>query len=237
MDGLQHYQPAQEKPAGYVDAQGHQYPQQYHDPNYAAAQQHGQYHSGYTGGAAPAAAPAASGTKKGLLIGLLAAVAILTAAVIGLAAGLGVSQNNLHSTQSDLSALMASVSPSATTTSSSSSSATKTSTSATASATATDAFSSCPSANNTVYTSSTDSKNFTVHCGIDYSGDGGADDLTSEKSSTMSSCMDACAKNDECEGAGWGWIDGTGAMCYLKTNLTASHNATSDWEFAVLNTS
>ncbi|ETS78411.1 hypothetical protein PFICI_10473 [Pestalotiopsis fici W106-1] len=235
MDGLQHYQPAAEKPAGYVDAQGHQYPQQYHDPNYAAAQ-HAQYHNGYTDSAAPAPAAAATGTKKGLLIGLLIAVAVLTAAVIGLAAGLGVSQNNLHSTQSDLSALMASVSPSATTSSSSTTTATKTSTSATASAT-TDAFSSCPGANNTVYTSSTDSKEFTVHCGIDYSGDGGADDLTSQKSSTMTACMDACAKNDECEGAGWGWIDGTGAMCYLKTNLTASHNATTDWEFAVLNTS
>ncbi|KAK6218103.1 hypothetical protein LQW54_002852 [Pestalotiopsis sp. IQ-011] len=235
MDGLQHYQPAQEKPAGYVDPQSHHYPQQYHDPNYAAAQ-HGQYHNGYTGsGAATPPAAAASGTKKkgALMLWLLVAVCILAAAVIGLAAGLGVSQNNLHSTQSELSALKASVSPSATTSATKSATATKTSTSATASAT-TDAFSTCPGANNTVFTSTTDSKNFTVHCGIDYSGSGGADDVSSEKAETMTACMNACAKVDNCEGAGWGWPDGNGAMCYLKTNLTASHNATSNWEFATL---
>jgi hypothetical protein len=112
---------------------------------------------------------------------------------------------------------------------------TKTSSSATPSATA-DKFSTCPGANNTVYTSGTDDKQFTVHCGIDYSGSGEADDLNSTKAASMTVCMDACAKLDGCQGAGWGYIDGSGNMCYMKTNLTKSHNATSSWEFAVLNT-
>lgn len=111
----QAYYPPQEKPAGFVDqhqqaAYGHQYPQQYHDPNSAAAAQT-QYpvHNGsHVGAAAPAQASGA-GTKRGLLIGLLIAIALLLAIVIGLGAGLGVSQSHLHSVQSDLDAAQSSL--------------------------------------------------------------------------------------------------------------------------------
>ncbi|KAI1873928.1 uncharacterized protein JN550_003197 [Neoarthrinium moseri] len=244
QQGGQHYYPQQEKGPGYVDQ--HQgaysgYPdaqyqnQQYHDPNGTAAAQH---YPSHAGGAGAPAQPSGSGAKRGLLIGLLVAVVVLLALVIGLGAGLGV---GLRNAKSDLAAAQASLSSTAsaatsTPASTASSTPTKTSSSATASATA-DKFSSCPGANNTVYTSDTDSKKFTVYCGRDYSGKGEADDLNSTKAETMTTCMDTCAGTDGCEGAGWGYIDGSGHMCYMKTNLTKFHSADSGWEFAVLDTS
>lgn len=47
-------------------------------------------------------APASSGTKRSSCFCLMAALLILIAAVIGLSAGLGVSQRNLHNAQADL---------------------------------------------------------------------------------------------------------------------------------------
>ncbi|KAH6646039.1 hypothetical protein BKA67DRAFT_695958 [Truncatella angustata] len=242
QQGGQAYYPPQEKPADYVDHQyGQQFPQQYHDNGAAAAQSNHVPHDGaYTGGYTAPAQTSGSGPKRGLLITLIAALAILAATVIGLAAGLGVSQNHLHSAQSDLDAAQASLSsaasaPTVTVTSTKSGSPTKTSSSATASATA-DKFSTCPGANNTIYTSGTDSKQFKVLCGVDSSGEGQSDDLNSTKAATMTVCMDACAKTDGCQGAGWGYIDGSGNMCYMKTNLTGYHNATASWEFATLAT-
>lgn len=46
--------------------------------------------------------PTSSGVKRSTCLALLAATLILLAAVIGLGAGLGVSQRNLHNTQADL---------------------------------------------------------------------------------------------------------------------------------------
>lgn len=47
-------------------------------------------------------APASSGTRRSSCFALMAAILILIAAVIGLSAGLGVSQRNLHNAQADL---------------------------------------------------------------------------------------------------------------------------------------
>jgi len=72
---------------------------------------------------------------------------------------------------------------------------------------------------------------------VDYSGKGQADDLGSVKTTSMDLCMDACAKKASCTGCGWGVLDGdTGDAhsCWLKANLSNSHNATADWAFAVL---
>ena len=58
--------------------------------------------------AAPPAAPAGSGgatilnIKRGIALAILAALLVLVACVIGLAAGLGVSQNNLGRSRADL---------------------------------------------------------------------------------------------------------------------------------------
>jgi hypothetical protein len=113
-------------------------------------------------------------------------------------------------------------------------SSTKTTTSATETPTNID----CPGSNNTVYTATNSSKRFTRVCGIDYSGKGEAVDLGSVKTENMTSCIDACAKNDSCQGCGWGRMGdgdtGNEHSCWLKANLTKSHNATADWEFAIL---
>lgn len=78
---------------------------------------------------------------------------------------------------------------------------------------------------------------FELRCGVDFSGKGQAVDIGSVKVDSMDKCMDACAGNAKCTGAGWGFLEGdkgNAHMCYLKANLTQSHNATADWSFAVL---
>lgn len=56
--------------------------------------------SGYA--QAPPGAPASSGVKRSTCLALMAALFILLAAVIGLSAGLGVSQRSLRNTKADL---------------------------------------------------------------------------------------------------------------------------------------
>lgn len=67
--------------------------------------------AGYSHHAAPGAvytqpasggAPASSGTKRSSCFALMAALLLLIAAVIGLSAGLGVSQRNLRNAKADL---------------------------------------------------------------------------------------------------------------------------------------
>jgi hypothetical protein len=106
--GGQAFYPPQEKPAGYADPYGQQYPQQYHNTNSAAVAQ-SQYHNGYTGPNTGQAQTSTGGTKRGALVGFIITIVVLLAAIIGLAAGLGVSQNSLHSAKSDLSAAQASL--------------------------------------------------------------------------------------------------------------------------------
>ena len=74
-----------------------------------AQQQQVAYGHGYNNAHAPppqaayqASKPASPGVRRSLCLALLVATLILLAAVIGLGAGLGVSQRNLHNTQADL---------------------------------------------------------------------------------------------------------------------------------------
>lgn len=114
---------------------------------------------------------------------------------------------------------------------------TPTSSSASASATPDKSNITCPGSNNTLYTADTDgSKRFQQYCGIDFSGDQ-AVDVGSVKVTSMDACMDACASQSNCTGAGWGYLDGdngTEHSCWMKANLTEPHEATSDWAFAIL---
>lgn len=94
----------------------------------------------------------------------------------------------------------------------------------------------CPGSNNTLYTADTDTKQFRQYCGIDFSGDQ-AVDVGSVKVTSMGACVDACASQSNCTGAGWGYLDGdngTEHSCWMKANLTEPHNATAEWAFAVL---
>lgn len=116
---------------------------------------------------------------------------------------------------------------------------TSTSSSSSASATPDTSNITCPGSNNTLYTANaTDdgSKQFQQYCGIDFSGDQ-AVDVGSVKVTSMDACMDACASQSNCTGAGWGYLDGdngTEHSCWMKANLTEPHNATAEWAFAIL---
>lgn len=213
---------------------------------FAPGQQQFSHGNGYNNGYPPPAvgyvpttpsAPNSSGVKRSTCLALLAATMILLAAVIGLSAGLGVSQRNLHNTQADLA--RATSSPSAATTVFVTTTATRTPTSSTASASPTVDTSNitCPKSNNTLYTAESDSsKQFREYCGIDYSGDE-SQDVGSVKVTSMDACMDACAKQSNCTGAGWGYLEGDNGAnhtCYMKSNLTNSHVADPTWAFGIL---
>ncbi|KAK3330709.1 hypothetical protein B0H66DRAFT_72746 [Apodospora peruviana] len=96
----------------------------------------------------------------------------------------------------------------------------------------------CPAGNNTIFTAKNDStKRFLRVCAIDYSGVGGAKDLKNVWTSSMAECVNACASLDKCTGCAWGYIYGDSDKshrCWLKSDLQTPHNATSDWNFAIL---
>jgi hypothetical protein len=88
-----------------------------------------------------------------------------------------------------------------------------------------------------MYTASSGGKQFRRLCGVDYGGEGEAVDIGNVKTRNMDACIDACASETNCTGAGWGVIEGDkGAThtCWMKTNLTRPHEAMPDWGFAVL---
>ncbi|KAH6618390.1 hypothetical protein B0J18DRAFT_277862 [Chaetomium sp. MPI-SDFR-AT-0129] len=180
---------------------------------------------------------------RGVALAAIGVVIFLLVTVIGLSAGLGVSQRDLHQAQSDLgvaqsalssaSAALATamIAPSSTTSTGPSS------TSASATPTVTPDQIDCPKVNGTFYTASTGGKQFKRLCGVDYGGQGEAVDIGHVDTRNLDGCIDACAARSNCTGAGWGVIKGDKGplhSCWMKTNLTKSHNATSDWAFAVL---
>lgn len=126
---------------------------------------------------------------------------------------------------------------SATASASASTSTSPTSSSSSANATPDLSSINCPDHNNTLYESSTDSKQFRQYCGIDYN-DSESQSVGSVNVTSMDACMDACATQSNCTGAGWGYLadgdTGTAHICWMKANLTTSHPATQDWAFAVL---
>ncbi|KAK4200472.1 hypothetical protein QBC40DRAFT_70904 [Triangularia verruculosa] len=95
----------------------------------------------------------------------------------------------------------------------------------------------CPSQNLTLYSSpATPSINrkFLLLCGRDYNVVNGATDMFAVGVDTMAECIDSCAKQDGCVGAGWGEQSGR-SVCYLKSRL-GQPNMASHWQFAVEDT-
>jgi len=95
----------------------------------------------------------------------------------------------------------------------------------------------CSFANNS-QVSTSNGKQFVLLCGIDYSGGGEATDLGDLQASTFEKCIEQCAKETECTGAGWG-PKGKGdntyrETCWMKKDLKQGHVAIEDWHFAVL---
>lgn len=212
---------AQQEKAGQFQYQQAYEPQQHHnDPN------------------PPAPGPTVLNVTRGVALSVVGVIGFLLIAVIGLSAGLGVSQRDLQQVKGDLEAAQAVLSAtSAPTTGAVLPASTTISIPAAATPTETTADVQCPRVNGTIYTASSGGKQFRRLCGLDYGGEGEAVDIDNVKTRNMDACIDACASEENCTGAGWGVIDGDkGAThsCWMKTNLTKSHKAPPDWGFAVL---
>ncbi|OHE96272.1 hypothetical protein CORC01_08490 [Colletotrichum orchidophilum] len=95
----------------------------------------------------------------------------------------------------------------------------------------------CPDADNTVYNVIGSDKRFLRLCGVDYSGDDGAIDMSNTQASTMGDCMEICSKSAQCTGVSWGNVMINGAAelrCWLKRDLKKSHETVENWNFAIL---
>lgn len=95
---------------------------------------------------------------------------------------------------------------------------------------------SCPGISSTQVRAS-NGKRFLHLCNLDYSGANEAIDIGNVKTSTFKECIEACSRRDDCQGAGWGPpnnVNKARGTCYMKRGLKTSHEATADWNFAVL---
>ncbi len=88
----------------------------------------------------------------------------------------------------------------------------------------------CPLNNNTLYQADF-SKSFLLLCGRDYNSNAGSEDLFNQPKATMGECIQTCANNTGCAGAGWGNYQGT-MTCWLKSTLGQS-NKSPNWYFAI----
>ncbi|GAB1315336.1 hypothetical protein MFIFM68171_05546 [Madurella fahalii] len=176
--------------------------------------------------------------KRSIALGTLAVIVFLFLAVIGLSAGLGVSQRDLRQAKGDLETVQAIFSSAVAAGAATTVSHTPTPASVPPAASVTAvADVQCPRVNGTMYTARTGGKRFRRICGIDYGGEGEAADIGNVKTRSLDACIDACAAEPNCTGAGWGVIDGDSSAthsCWMKTNLTEFHRARPDWGFAVL---
>ncbi|KZL80224.1 pan apple-like domain protein [Colletotrichum incanum] len=95
----------------------------------------------------------------------------------------------------------------------------------------------CPEADNTIYNVIGSDKRFLRLCGVDYTGDDGAIDMSNTQAASMGECMEICAKAAQCTGVSWGnvMINGEAELrCWLKRDLKTSRAAVANWNFAVL---
>ncbi|KAL2158798.1 hypothetical protein VTH06DRAFT_3990 [Thermothelomyces fergusii] len=237
-------------PGQYVPlSDGHQdkapslYQQHYQSAYYAPYEQS---HTAET--STPQTGPTVLAVTRRFGLTVLGVIVFLLLAVIGLSAGLGVSQRDLQQVKSDLEAAQAVLSSAgiltdgapdatATTTQTTATMTTTTTTAESATPTVVVADVDCPGVNGTFYTASTGGKRFQRLCGIDYGGEGEAVDIGNVPTRNLDRCIDECASRPDCTGAGWGVIKGDKGplhTCWLKNNLTKPHEATPDWGFAVL---
>ncbi|KAI1465596.1 uncharacterized protein F4812DRAFT_103735 [Daldinia caldariorum] len=142
-----------------------------------------------------------------LIIGPL--IAIL---VIGLAVGLGVGLASSHNSSSNSDGTPTSSNPSSATTSTPIT---------------------CPQSNGTIYEGA-GNEPFLVVCNVDYNSNyagSGTTDIGNEETSSVEDCIDTCAGNSTCVGAGWGNYEGR-YICWMKGKLGSSQGAP-NWLFAI----
>jgi hypothetical protein len=103
-------------------------------------------------------------------------------------------------------------------------------------ATSTPTAMSCPANNLTLYSSATNpKKKYLLLCGRDYNSNlGTTQDLYNAATDTLPECLELCAGQDGCVGAGWGsgsYADGQ-PTCWLKSKLGVANTALT-WSFFV----
>ncbi|KAI1652636.1 hypothetical protein F4813DRAFT_377466 [Daldinia decipiens] len=142
-----------------------------------------------------------------LIVGPLIAIII-----IGLAVGLGVGLATSHNSSSNSDATPTSSHPSSTTGSASIA---------------------CPQSNGTTYEGAGNDP-FLVLCNVDYNGNwegSGTTDIGNEETSSVEDCIDMCAGNSTCAGAGWGNYNGH-YVCWMKGKL-GSPQESPNWFFVI----
>lgn len=82
--------------------------------------------------------------------------------------------------------------------------------------------------------SGTNNEKFLVLCNVDYNGNfagSGTTDIGNEETNTVEDCINVCAGNSSCAGAGWGNFNGHD-VCWLKGSLGKSQSA-DNWFFVI----
>lgn len=89
----------------------------------------------------------------------------------------------------------------------------------------------CPANNQTLYAAAGTNRSYLLLCGRDYATWDGAVDLFNQPMDSMSDCIDECARQQGCVGAGWGNYNNK-QVCWLKSKLGDPGFPTT-WFFAV----
>ncbi|TQN71618.1 hypothetical protein CSHISOI_02641 [Colletotrichum shisoi] len=90
----------------------------------------------------------------------------------------------------------------------------------------------CPASDNSTFSAQdAPARRFRLLCGHDFNSQDGAIDLTSANATTMAACIDLCAAEAACVGAGWGDYYGS-HLCWMKSRL-GDMNVSGNWLFAV----
>ncbi|GKT53722.1 hypothetical protein ColTof4_05887 [Colletotrichum tofieldiae] len=90
----------------------------------------------------------------------------------------------------------------------------------------------CPASENATFSAQdAPARRFRLLCGHDFNSEDGAIDLSSANATTMAACIDLCAAEAGCVGAGWGDYYGS-HLCWMKSRL-GEMNVSGNWLFAV----
>ncbi|KAK1987253.1 hypothetical protein LZ30DRAFT_580461 [Colletotrichum cereale] len=90
----------------------------------------------------------------------------------------------------------------------------------------------CPAKDNATFSAQDHpTRHFRLICGHDFNSGEGAIDLSSANATTMAACIDLCAADQECVGAGWGDYYGS-HLCWMKSRL-GEMNTSGNWLFAM----
>ncbi|KAI9150227.1 hypothetical protein HJFPF1_09984 [Paramyrothecium foliicola] len=195
--------------------------------------------------APPAPLPVATicGLRRRIFWIIVAAILLVIALAVGIGVGVGVGVNegstngtsdaqaSGSSTTTVISSSIMSDTPTTTTSNPNPTSTEPDSTSETSSAStvssnpAITTLVSCPAANNTIFKVPGADTEFLRVCGVDYTGRNSAVDLGHAWTPTFEDCMILCAGYPECEGCGWGVIEGDPVLLRVLQHIVKFEGA------------